>query len=90
MKQITFYPVTYCRVTVEVEHESKVEHKSEAFPFHVLKEECTMCRRMLEESHLIDCINAVNWPLWERVMLCTVTISKCTQRKYSNKESKSG
>ena len=43
-------------MTVEVEHESEVEHKSEAFPLHVLKEESTMCRRMLEEGHPIDCI----------------------------------
>ena len=44
-----------------------------------------MCRRMLEEGHPIDCIDTVNWPLWDRITLCTVTISKCT-----NKESKAG
>ena len=81
--------MTSCRVTVEVEHESEVEHKVEAFLFHVLKEESTMCRRMFEEGHLIDCIDTVNWPLWDRITLCTVTICKCTQRKYSSKESKS-
>lgn len=55
VKETTFYPVTSCSMTIEVEHES------EAFPFHVLKEECSTCRRILEESHLIDCIDAVNW-----------------------------
>lgn len=67
VKETTFYPVTSCSVTVEVvEHESEVEgveHESETFLFDVLKGkgECSTCRRIFEDNHLIDCIDAVNW-----------------------------